>query len=467
VLIERFFVEGLAHASYLVVAGGEAAVVDPKRDVEDYLEAAERHGAAIVAIFATHPHADFVSGHVELAQRTGAAIYVSEKLQAGYRHRGLAHGEEVRVGPVRFLALETPGHSPDSLSFYVEDGDQRVVFTGDVLFVGDVGRPDLRDADADPEQMAAALYDTLHQVLYRLPDDTVVYPAHGAGSLCGRKIGSAPTTTIGAEKMASWANQFRTREAFVAAMVANLPDRPPYFAHDVALNLAGARPLDALPRPRPLEPAEVGGLHALVLDTRSPAAYGAGHLAGSLHVGLGMPVFATWVGFFVRPEEPVVLVVDYAEESERAWLELARIGYENVVGFLEGDAEAWRAAGLEVRKTRQMGVCCLEGWLREGGRLLDVRTPAEWREGHVDAATWIPLSGLPARLDAVPPGPIPVMCGTGYRSSLATSLLERAGRNDVANVRGGWATWSKRQCVEPDARDLTRREALEELAAAI
>jgi hydroxyacylglutathione hydrolase len=304
-------------------------------------------------------------------------------------------------------------------------------------------------------------------VLYRLPDDTVVYPAHGAGSLCGRKIGAAPSTTIGAEKRVNWGNQFARRAEFVEAMVANLPDRPAYFAYDVKMNLAGARPLAAVPRPRRLEPAEIGALHALLLDTRSPDAYGAGHLVGALNIGLGLPVFSTWVGFFVRPEEPVVLVVEYAEEAERAWLDLARIGYENVLGYLEADTEAWRAAGLEMRKTRQMGVCRLEGWLREGGRLLDVRTPAEWREGHVDAATWIPLPSLPARLDAAPPGPIPVMCGTGYRSSLATSLLERGGRTDVANVRGGWAAWAQRQCAEPDARDLTLREAEEELAAAV
>lgn len=315
--------------------------------------------------------------------------------------------------------------------------------------------------------MAAALYETLHEVLYRLPDDTVVYPAHGAGSLCGRKIGSAPATTIGAEKGANWANQFRSREEFVAAMVTNLPDRPGYFSDDVALNLEGARPLTEVPRPRPLRPEELIGAGALVLDARGPAAFGAGHLFQSLNVGLGLPVFSTWVGFFVKPSDPIVLVVDYAEEAERAWLELARIGYENIVGYLEADVEAWRAAGLAVRKTRQMGVCCLEGWLREGGRLLDVRTPAEWREGHVEAATWIPLPALPGRLDAVPSGPIPVMCGTGYRSSLATSLLERAGRSDVANVRGGWSAWSRRQCAEPDALDLSRQESRERTLAAV
>jgi rhodanese-related sulfurtransferase len=340
-----------------------------------------------------------------------------------------------------------------------------VAFTGDALFVGDVGRPDLRDADADPRAMAAALYDTLHVVLYRLPDDTVVYPAHGAGSLCGRKIGTAPATTIGAEKLSNWANQFRNREAFVAAMVANLPDRPAYFSYDVGVNLAGARPLAEVPRPTLLPTEALRTVHpgALVLDTRSPEEYGAAHIAKSVNIGVERPVFSTWVGFFVEPKEPVVLVVEREEDVERAWLELARIGYENVVGYVRADVEAWRTAGLEVRKTQQMGVCCLEPWLREGGRLLDVRTAGEWNEGHLDAATWISLPSLPARLSEVPPGPLPVMCGTGYRSSIAVGLLERAGWRDVANVRGGWSAWTKRECVEPDALDLACRELLEKI----
>lgn len=221
---ERFFVEGLAHASYLFGADGEAAVVDPKRDVDDYLAAAERHGATIVAIFETHPHADFVSGHVNLAQRTGAPIYVSEKVAAQYPHRGLKHDDVVRIGSLRVRAPNTPGYSPDSMSFFVEGGEQAIVYTGDILFVGDVGRPDLRDATADPRAMADALYETLHTVLFTLPDDTLVSPAHGAGSLCGRKIGTAPEATIGAEKQTNWANIFPNREAFTQAIAAAVTD---------------------------------------------------------------------------------------------------------------------------------------------------------------------------------------------------------------------------------------------------
>ncbi len=465
--VERFFVEGLAHASYLFGKGGEAAVVDPQRDVDVYLEAAARRGARIVAVFETHPHADFVSGHLELSARTGAPIYVSEKLPAKYDHRALKDGEAVGVGGLEVRGLHTPGHSPDSMSFYVEDGAERFVFTGDILFVGDVGRPDLRDMHADPRQMASALYDSLHQVLFRLPEDTVVYPAHGAGSLCGRRLGSAPSSTIGAEKAGNWATAFTTREEFVEAMVANLPDRPHFFYKSPFINLEGARPLAEIPKPRLLEPRELAGLPgAVVVDTRPAAEYGAAHLAGSLNIGLALPVFSTWVGTFLRPEDAVVLVVEKAEDAERAWLDLARIGYERVAGYLTADVERWEAAGLEVRETPQLEVCCVDQWVREGRALLDVRTPGEWNQGGAPGAAWIPLSRLPERLAEAPSSPVAVMCGSGYRSSIAAGLLERAGRGDVVNVRGGWGAYSQRQCAEPDAQDLFCQELLDRMPVA-
>ena len=457
---ERFFVEGLAHASYVFGANGEAAVVDPKRDIEDYIAAAERHGAKIVAIFETHPHADFVSGHVELAQRTGATIYVSAKVAAEYLHRGLKHGEEVPVGPLRVRALDTPGHSPDSMSFYVRDGEQEVVYTGDTLFVGDVGRPDLRDATADPKAMASALYDTLHDVLFTLPDATVVYPAHGAGSLCGRKIGTAPETTIGAEKGNNWANDFPDKQTFVAAMTTNLPDRPAYFGFDVEQNLKGVPPLSTMRRPERVEPIALRELSPdiLLLDTRGAEAFGAGHIAGSLNVGVASPMFSTWAGFFVKPNTPLILVVDTPDAANETWLELVRIGYDTVNGFVVADTAGWREAQLEVRVTRQMNVCDVKSWLETGNHLLDVRTPGEWQEGHIDGADWIPLPRVPAKLSALPAGALAILCGSGYRSSLATSLLERAGVTDVVNVRGGWSAWTARPCVEPDARDLFHGE---------
>lgn len=464
--VERFFVEGLAHASYLFGDAGEAAVVDPKRDIQDYLDAAERHGARITAIFETHPHADFVSGHMDLAAATGAPVYVSEKYPAEFPHTALKHGAMLRIGSIEATALDTPGHSPDSMSIYLESGEQRVVFTGDILFVGDVGRPDLRDMHSDPREMAEALYDSLHSVLWQLPDDTVVYPAHGAGSLCGRRLGSAPSSTIGAEKIGNWANRFDTRQEFVEAMLSNLPDRPIFFYHSPFVNLRGPRLLADLPKPVQVDAAGIRerlGQWAAV-DTRLPAAYGAGHIAGSLNIGLQLPVFSTWAGTVLRPDQPLLLIVESAEEAEKAWLELARIGYEQACAFTLAGVEEWKAAGIDVRETPQLEVCCLDQWVKEGHRLLDVRTPAEWDNGAVDGARWIPLNQLPQRLDEVPEAPLAVMCGSGYRSSIATGILENAGRTPVVNVAGGWGAYSRRECAEPDTQDIFCRELFDRIA---
>ena len=249
---KRFYVEGLAHASYLIGAGGEAAVIDPKRDVDDYLQTAEQEKLKIVAVLETHPHADFVSGHVELARRTGAKIYVSHLAPAYYERVGARDGDVIPIGPLEILVLETPGHSPDSLSFVVREQGKAVrVYTGDTLFAGDVGRPDLRDAEEKPTRLAGALYDSLFEKLLRLPEEVKVFPAHGAGSLCGRKISSAPFSTIGQERASNWALQIKDRAQFVRTMVENLPDRPQYFSYDVATNLAGAAPLSSLPERMP------------------------------------------------------------------------------------------------------------------------------------------------------------------------------------------------------------------------
>lgn len=468
-LLERYFVEGLAHASYLVADGGEAIVVDPKRDVDEYLRAAERLGVRISAIFVTHAHADYVGGHVELAQRTGAAIYHSAKAPAKYAFHGLDHEDVVKVGGLEVKALDTPGHTPDSMSYFIESGAERVVFSGDALFVGDVGRPDLVDMKVDPHLLAGQLYDTLHEVLYRLPDDTVVYPAHGHGSLCGRKIGTAPSTTITAEKTFNWANQFETRAAFVEAMVSNLPDRPYHFYYDPFVNLAGPRPLAEVPKPKLLDPSELLGRcgEALVIDTRRSDDYLPAHIAGSLNVGLHSPMFSTWVGATVRPETQIVLVVYGPEDAEKAWLDLARIGYETVAGYLPADPAAWAAAGLPVRASEQIEVCCIEAWKQEGRQVLDVRTAGEWESGRVEGAVWVTLSKLLDKIDELPQAPLAVLCGSGYRSPIAVGVLERAGRTDVVNIRGGWAAYTQRECAEPDQMDVFCRDVIDRYAVAI
>ncbi|MBM3844726.1 MAG: MBL fold metallo-hydrolase [Verrucomicrobia bacterium] len=270
--LKRYFVEGLAHASYLFGADGEAAVVDPKRDVDDYMSDAAALGLRIVAVFNTHPHADFASGFPELAARTGARLYTSHRAPVTYERVPARHGQRVRVGSLEVEMLETPGHSPDSLSFLVHEGGRPAeVFTGDLLFVNDVGRPDLRDADADPMDMANQLYDSLFDRILTLPDDVRIHPAHGAGSLCGRALGSAPFSTVQQERQLNWAAQIRDRAEFVKQMISNLPDRPAYFGYDVGVNLRGATAFSQLPLPpelteATLKKAALGG--AVVIDTR-------------------------------------------------------------------------------------------------------------------------------------------------------------------------------------------------------
>lgn len=439
---KRFYVDGLAHASYLIGAGGEAAVIDPKRDVDDYIEAAEREKLKIVAILETHPHADFVSGHLELAERTGAKICVSHLAPAKYRRNALRDGDVIRIGGLELVTMETPGHSPDSLSFLAkENGRVMSVFTGDTLFVGDVGRPDLRDAEEKPTRLADALYDSLFQKLLTVPDDVRVYPAHGAGSLCGRKISGAPFTTIGQEKLMNWALQIKDRAQFVRTMVENLPDRPQYFAHDVQMNLNGAPPLSSLPEIRALDESEVNSLTtsgAAVIDTRSAPFFGAGHFPGSLNIGLSSNLFSTWVGFLVPFGTEIVLVVGSAESAKKARLELARIGYDKVLGYIEADALARR------RQLSQLGVEELHFALRrgEGPQVLDVRTSSEWEAGHIEGAVHIPLPTLPRRTGQLgKDSQLAVICGSGYRSSIAASLLQAQGFSRVQNVMGGMGAY--------------------------
>jgi hydroxyacylglutathione hydrolase len=439
---KRFYVEGLAHASYLIGAGGEAAVIDPKRDVDDYIDTAAQEKLKIVAVLETHPHADFVSGHVELAERTGAKIYVSHLAPAKYKRVSVRDGDIIRIGSLEIQAIETPGHSPDSLSFLVkENGKPLSVFTGDTLFVGDVGRPDLRDAEEKPTRLAEALYDSLFHKLLALPDGVRVYPAHGAGSLCGRKISGAPFTTIGQEKLLNWALQIKDRNEFVRKMVENLPDRPQYFAHDVEMNLRGAPCLTSLPAFRPLSESELSdlaGRGAVVIDTRSAPFFGAGHFPGSLNIGLSSNLFATWVGFLVPFGTEIGLVVGSIESALRARLELLRIGYDLVTGYVEAESLA------RTRQLSQLGVEELHFGLRHGEapQVLDVRTGGEWEAGHIDSALHIPLPTLPRRTGNLgKDSRLAIICGSGYRSSIAASLLQAQGFSRVQNVIGGMGAY--------------------------
>lgn len=435
--LKRFFVEGLAHASYLFGADGEAAVVDPKRDIDDYLEEAKRQGLRIVAIFNSHPHADFASGFAELSQRTGAKVYVSHLAPVTYKHVAAHDGERVKVGSLEVKLLETPGHSPDSLSFLVhENGRAVVIFTGDLLFVNDVGRPDLRDADEDPSALAGKLYDSLHEKILTLPEEVKVYPAHGAGSLCGRAISDAPFSLVGQERKLNWAMQIKDRREFVRQMIANLPDRPAYFAYDVGLNLNGAEPFSSLPPLKELSEEELKKAvkrGAVVIDFRSAAEFGAGHFPGSINIGIGSPSFATWTGFMVPGEKAIGLVVGSAEDARKGRLELARIGFDNLLGYMKAGALS------QTEQLPQISAEELKADLQKNGLLVvDVRTPSEWQGNHIEGARHVPLSSFAKEPPDLPNDrPIAVICGSGYRSSIAGSLLRARGYTRVKNVAGG------------------------------
>jgi glyoxylase-like metal-dependent hydrolase (beta-lactamase superfamily II)/rhodanese-related sulfurtransferase len=435
----QFYIGCLAHASYLIGDGGEAVVVDPSRDVEMYLEEAEAHGLAIRWVLETHLHADFVSGHRDLAARTGATIAIGARAEAGYPHRALRQGDELRVGDVRIRTLETPGHTPESLSFVVyehpADAVPWGVLTGDTLFVGDVGRVDILSSRLPVRELAGLLYDSVHGKLMTLPDDTRVYPAHGAGSLCGRSIGKETWSTIGRERAMNPALRAMSRDDFVADITRDVPETPIYFLHSRDLNKAGPAIRADRPMPPGIAPRDFAARAkgATVLDTRPSAAYGAGHPAGALHVSLDGQ-YASWVGTLLEPERPLVVIAD-PERAEEAVLRLARVGVEAVVGLLEGGPEEWRDAGLALARVSQEPVATAR---RPGRSVLDVRRRREWDLFHLEGAIHIPLAELPSRIGELDrSAEWLVVCASGFRSSIASSVLERAGFARVVNAVGG------------------------------
>jgi glyoxylase-like metal-dependent hydrolase (beta-lactamase superfamily II)/rhodanese-related sulfurtransferase len=445
---EQFYLTCLAHASYMFGSGDEAAVVDPQRDVDLYLKVAEEQGLKIRHIFETHLHADFVSGHKELAARTGAQIYIGARAGAAFPHVPLTDGFEVKMGSIRVRALETPGHTPESMCFVVIDEEKFsqpwAVFTGDTLFIGDVGRPDLSRTHTPP-QLAALLYDSLHQKLLTLPDATLVYPAHGAGSLCGRSMRAERSSTIGTERRTNYALQIASREEFVRQTTANLPARPDYFLEDAEINRSGATALTELSPLEPLTPAELKALldeGANVLDVRRGEQFAAGHVPGSIGIALSGQ-FASWAGGILGIHSKPILVADSAGQIEEARMRLARVGIEEVRGFLAGGFAAWQKAGMPVLETPQISVQELRERLRAGSvAVLDVRRQGEWQAGHIAQADWRTLDTFPQGVPVFDGGrPVAVHCKSGYRSMIACSLLERAGHRNVINVAGGFDAW--------------------------
>ena len=455
---EQFYLTCLAHASYMLGSEGEAAVVDPQRDVDIYLKAADEQNLKIRHIFETHLHADFVSGHKELAARTGAKIYIGAQANAEFPHVPLTDGFEVKMGAVRLRALETPGHTPESICLVITDQEKSAqpsaVLTGDTLFIGDVGRPDLSRTHTPPE-LAGLLYDSLHKKLLALPDAVMVYPAHGAGSLCGRAMRAERSSTIGQERLTNYALQIASREEFIAQLTTNLPARPDYFLEDAEINRSGAATLTELPPLPGLSPAEVQALlqqNANGLDVRPGDDFAAGHVPGSIGIALSGQ-FASWAGGILGIHSKPILIGDSDAQIEEARLRLARVGIEDLRGYLAGGFAAWRKAGLPVAKTAQISAQELNQKLRGGSwraaDVLDVRREGEWQAGHIAGVQCRALDTFPHGMPALDgERPVAVHCKSGYRSMIACSLLERAGHSNAINVAGGFDAWHAAELPE-------------------
>ncbi|HWN83618.1 MAG TPA: rhodanese-like domain-containing protein [Vicinamibacterales bacterium] len=454
-LIQQFYLKCLAHASYVVAdeQSHQAVVVDPQRDIDQYLAYAQEHGLTIGHVVLTHLHADFLAGHLELRDRAGARIYLGAKASAEYAFTSLADGDEINLGQVRLRALSTPGHTPESISLLIFDDTASreipaSVLTGDTLFIGDVGRPDLRVALGwSAADLGGMLYDSLHDKLLALPDTSLVYPAHGAGSLCGKAISQETVSTIGEQRRSNYALQPMSKEAFVALVTADQPDAPPYFTYDAVLNTKERPTLDEA-LAREVQPVPLDSVLALqesgaqILDTREPGEFAAAHLAGSVNVGLNGQ-YATWAGTVLRHDKPVVIVAAPGTERESA-TRLGRIGFDQVVGYLQHGLESLAGRPELTRTTERLGPDVAATRIAAGALLLDVRAVGERAKSRIAGSLSIPLSQLEQRLGEVPRDrPVIVHCAGGYRSSIAASLLARAGIGDVSELAGGIAAWDQ------------------------
>jgi glyoxylase-like metal-dependent hydrolase (beta-lactamase superfamily II)/rhodanese-related sulfurtransferase len=461
-VFEQIYLPCLAQASYLIgdSESGSCAIVDPRRDVDIYLERAGALGLRIAHVIETHLHADFVSGHVELAQRTGATIHVSHRAGAGFPHHALREGDEIALGEgggaggVTLRVLETPGHTLESICLLVLEGARPVkVLTGDTLFIGDIGRPDLvASKGKSAEEMAAMHYESLKK-LTALPDDVEVWPAHGAGSACGKNISKELSSTIGAQKRMNLMLQPMSKEEFVRIDTACLSAPPAYFPVDAEINRQGAPALAALGRVKELAPLEfqaaaaqaaAGRPAGSILDVRDKATFGAGFVPGAINIGL-KGSFATWCGTLLAADAPLLLVGESAAEVDEARMRLARVGLHRVEGALAGGMSAWRRAGLPVATLPQIEPAELRKARGARGQalfVLDVRGPGEHEEKRVPGAVNVPLPELAARMGELDKSrPMAVICASGYRSSAAASLLRRAGFADLRNVAGGTNGW--------------------------
>ena len=454
-IFKQFYLSCLAHASYLIgdEQTGTAAVVDPQRDIDQYLALASEHGLKIRHVFLTHFHADFLAGHLELRDRAGATIYLGAAAKAGYAFTPLRDGETVEFGRVRLKILETPGHTPESISILVYDlnaasGRPHAVLTGDTLFIGDVGRPDLRASLGwSAAELGGMLFDSLHGKLLKLPDESLVYPAHGAGSLCGKALSKETVSTLGEQRRVNYALQPMSKEAFVQVVTADQPEAPAYFTYDAVLNSEERPTLDQA-LARGMKPLTLDALlqfqaaGAQILDTRDPDEFGAAHLRGSINIGLGGQ-YATWAGTLLDRARPIVIVAAPGREQESA-VRLGRIGFDHVAGYLQDGLRSLEARPELTAATERLSPQFAAERLASppSAVVVDVRAPREREQKHIAGSLHIPLNHLAEEMKSLPAGrPLLVYCAGGYRSSIAASILQGGGFSPVAEIAGGIAAW--------------------------
>jgi len=454
-ILKQYYLGCLAHASYLL--GDESTstgiVVDPQRDIQQYLADAQKLGLHIKHVFLTHFHADFLAGHLELRDRCGATIHLGAQAKAEYEFVPMKHGDSLNFPGLRLQVLETPGHTIESISILAFDLQKDsvkpyAVLTGDTLFIGDVGRPDLRASLGwSANDLGARLYDSLHDKLLPLPDETLVYPAHGAGSLCGKQLSSDTVSSLGDQRRLNYALQPMTKEEFIRLVTADQPDAPPYFTYDAILNTREHATLDKTLAQvlHPIDLPEVlrmGDTDAQLLDVRDPAEYAKGHLAGSINIGLGGQ-YATWAGTVLDRSKPIVIIAEPGREQEAA-TRLGRIGFDHVKGFLRGGMRALVDRPDLVWPTERASAPMVAEEVGSASPplVLDIRAPREWAAKHIAGSVNIPLNHLQERIAEVPRDRrLALHCAGGYRSSIAAGILHQYGITNVVEIAGGLAAW--------------------------
>ena len=452
--IHRVEAPGLAHYSYVLSSQGRCAVIDPKRDVDTYLEYAHANHLEITHVLETHIHADYASGARELSERTGAELRLSghdknELFEYAFPHSEFHDGESVAIGDARVEALHTPGHTPEHISFLVTDLSRgnypAVLFSGDFVFVGSLGRPDLLGEDAK-RNLAGALFDSVTRKTASLPDGLEILPAHGSGSLCGSGMSERPQSTLGYERHTNPFFAVPQRDSFVSRILGSVPPFPEYYRRMKRLNAQGPVLLGVLPGARAISLSEfqegIREQEAIVIDLRRPEAFGGAHIPGSINLGAG-PSFGFWAGWAVPYDRSIYLVGEDENVMEEVRRALIRVGLDRIEGFLEGGMRSWIECGCEQAHLAQISVSELHGRLAQRGFVLDVRSDAEWKCGHIDSAQHIYAGEITQHLGEIPRDrQVHVVCGTGYRSSMAASLLLREGYADVVNVAGGMTAWN-------------------------